>query len=428
MPMNFVSYLTQLNDTVAAENGQNLAYLLRPTSPHSKDLLKEYRLNPTREKLGYYKGTIQEPWDEIAIQYVLTCSHVARRRSIDAFKEHTQLVSNFYNFFGQNSGWTLPVLFSVLRDLRDLAFDVGSRFLTESLVSYGTLIQADFHARVNGLKSDSMEESARTIGKAFTLCLQDRISPPDQSRKWGVYYVVGLVLKCYFRVRRISLSKNILRALDANRDIPDLASYPKSHQVTFRYYLGMLRFLNEEYEMAEEELTRAFYQCHIEAPANQERILTYLLPLRLLKGQLPSDVLLKRFPHVRELFSPFVSAIRAGDVAAYDRALDTWEKKLLELNLLLTLEKGREICLRGLFRKVWIASEKASRISIAKFHASLRICGIDVDSEEAECLVANQIFKGFIRGYISHEKQMVVLANTNAFPKPAERPAPLNIL
>ncbi|KAK1222227.1 COP9 signalosome (CSN) subunit [Marasmius sp. AFHP31] len=410
MPMNFVTFLTQLNDALAAENGHNLAFLLRPTSPHAKDLLKEYKLNPTREKLSYYKGSIQEPWDDIAIQYVLTCSHVARRRSIEAFKEHSQLVSHFYTFFGQNSGWSLPALFSVLRDLRDLAFD------------------ADFHAKCNGLKSDSMEESARIITKAFTLCLQDRMSPPDQSRKWGVYYAVGLILKCYFRVRRISLSKNILRALDANRDIPDLSLYPKSHQVTFRYYFGMLRFLNEEYESAEIELTRAFYQCHIQAEANQERILTYLLPLRILKGHLPSEDLLQRFSHVRGLFSPFVNAIHAGDIAAYDRALENAEKKLLELNLWMILEKGREMCLRGLFRRVWITSEKSSRIPIPMFHAALRISGIDVEVEEAECLLANQIYRGFIRGYISHEKQMVVLANTNAFPKPAERASPFNFL
>ncbi len=63
-----------------------------------------------------------------------------------------------------------------------------------------------------------------------------------------MYYVVALVLKSYFRVsqcivisfqgmnifpkvRRISLSKNILRALEANRDIPSLHEYPRAHQV-----------------------------------------------------------------------------------------------------------------------------------------------------------------------------------------------------
>jgi hypothetical protein len=65
-----------------------------------------------------------------------------------------------------------------------------------------------------------MEEAARIIAKAFSNCITDRFainlhlfvlisqltvnlfrtSPPDQSRKWGIYYVVGLILKSYFKV------------------------------------------------------------------------------------------------------------------------------------------------------------------------------------------------------------------------------------
>lgn len=46
MPVDFSTFITQLNDALLAENGLNLAYLLRPTSPHGKDLVKEFR-NPT---------------------------------------------------------------------------------------------------------------------------------------------------------------------------------------------------------------------------------------------------------------------------------------------------------------------------------------------------------------------------------------------
>lgn len=62
------------------------------------------------------------------------------------------------------------------------------------------------------------------------------------------------------------------------------------------------------------------------------------------------------------------------------------------------------------------------------FHSSLRISGIAVDPEEAECLVANMIYKGFMRGYISHERQIVVLAGTNAFPRLADRQTPFAVL
>lgn len=77
----------------------------------------------------------------------------------------------------------------------------------------------------------------------------------------------------------------MLRALNANPDIPNLDEFPRAHQVTFRYYVGMLSFLNEEYAkvrsilvlrvlfdltllQAEEELTLAFYHCHSAALGN----------------------------------------------------------------------------------------------------------------------------------------------------------------
>lgn len=408
--MDLMAFMSQLNDALVAENGPNLAYLLRPTSPHGKDLVKEFR-NPTRATLRGYEGGMQSPWDEIAIQYVLICTHIAKVRPGEAFKEHSQLVSLFLRFFTENRGWTLPALFSILRDLRDLAFD------------------ADHHAKYNNQKSECMEEAARTIAKAFGNCMTDRTSPPDQSRKWGIYYVVGLVMKCYFRVKRISLSKNVLRALEANSDIPPLSAYPRSHQVTFRYYLGMLSFLNEDYGKSEQELTLAFYHCHLQAHSNQERILTYLIALRILKGHLPSTELMERFPLLNELYSPFIAAIRVGNVPAYDHALEKWERRLVELNLWLSLEKARELCLRGLFRRVWVATNKSTRIPISMFHSSLKISGLpNVTDAEAECLVANMIYKGFMRGYISHEKQMVVLAQTNAFPRLADRPTPFAIV
>lgn len=155
MPVDFSTFITQLNDALLAENGPNLAYLLRPTSPHGKDLVKEFR-NPTRQMLSRYEGGIMSPWDEIAIQYVLTCGHIAKKRYGEAFKEESQLVSLFFRFFTENRGWTLPALFSILRDLRDLAYD------------------ADFHAKYQGQKSECMEEAARIIAKAFGNCMTDR--------------------------------------------------------------------------------------------------------------------------------------------------------------------------------------------------------------------------------------------------------------
>ena len=84
------------------------------------------------------------------------------------------------------------------------------------------------------------------------------------------------------------------------------------------------------------------------------RVLTYLIPLRILRGHLPSSELLDRFPALDDLFAPFIKAVRTGDIRAYDAALDRCERRLVDLNLYLTLEKARELCIRGLFRKVCV--------------------------------------------------------------------------
>lgn len=80
--------------------------------------------------------------------------------------------------------------------------------------------------------------------------------------------------------------------------------------------------------------------------------MTFLIPLRILRGHLPSRDLMQRFPVLDELYAPFMAAIRSGDISAYDAALEKWERRLVELNLWLTLEKARELCVRGLFRRV----------------------------------------------------------------------------
>lgn len=74
--------------------------------------------------------------------------------------------------------------------------------------------------------------------------------------------------------------------------------------------------------------------------------------------------------------------------------------------------------------------EQATRIPIESFHAALRLATAQSTDEDAssagetECLVANMIHKGYIRGYISHERQMVVLSAKNAYPPLKERPTP----
>ena len=73
-------------------------------------------------------------------------------------------------------------------------------------------------------------------------------APLEESRKWGLYYIANLLFKTYFKLNSISLSKNIVRAINASTtDMPSLDQFPKSHIVTYQYYLGLIQFLEENY-------------------------------------------------------------------------------------------------------------------------------------------------------------------------------------
>lgn len=82
----------------------------------------------------------------------------------------------------------------------------------------------------------------------INLVLQCLRAPLEESRKWGIYYIINLLLKTYFRLNSVSLSKNVLKMLAAGqRDMPDFSAFPKSQQVTFKYHEGVLYFWEENY-------------------------------------------------------------------------------------------------------------------------------------------------------------------------------------
>ena len=197
--------------------------------------------------------------------------------------------------------------------------------------------------------------------------------------------------------------------------MPEPDQFPKSHVVTFKYYVGVIHFLDEDYEQAQQNLTEALNSCHRNAMRNKALILTYLVPTRMLTTRsLPSRKLLKPYPRLSTLFLPLVSAIRSGSLGAFDQALAAGEVSFVKRRIYLTLERGRDICLRNLLRQVYLAAgtdeqgARRTRIRVDEFGAAIRLGetkGVDgdtvmsdgdsrgIESDEVECLLANMIYK-----------------------------------
>ena len=81
----------------------------------------------------------------------------------------------------------------------------------------------------------------------------------------------------------------------------------------------------------------------------------------------------------------------------------------------LLLEKCKMICYRNLFKRIYkiVGKEQIRLDCIAQ---SFKWLGMPIDLDEVECILANLIFKQYIRGYLSHEKRILVLSKKEPFP------------
>lgn len=196
--------------------------------------------------------------------------------------------------------------------------------------------------------------------------------------------------------------------------------------MTFKYYVGVISFLEENYAAAEEHFTAALKLLPAAgkhgSQKNHELIMTYLIPTRLLTFHvLPTPQLLKPYPQLQALFTPLARCIKHGDLAGFDQALEAGSSAFVKRRIYLTLERGRDIALRNLFRKVYLAGgfepakegenpTRRTRIPIKEFVAAVRLGlsgGIgqpgggagepfapeEVERDEVECLIANMVYK-----------------------------------
>ncbi|KAL8774095.1 MAG: hypothetical protein Q9209_001203 [Squamulea sp. 1 TL-2023] len=400
-------------------------------------------------------------WIEIYVAYWKAIGEILRAESgnhrqdwaikvYEAWKELMNLVIRGYSGSSGFQSWTLPLLYTTGKYLRIFAIKADEEQATkvgsEALRMEDDGIGEDVTS--GGLeKNERLEDAARVINRVFTLCISDR-APMEESRKWGLYHTTNLLFKTYFKLNSISLSKNCLRALQASAtDMPPMSHFPKAHIVTFRYYVGVIHFLDEEYHKAEENLTAAYRICHKDAQTNKDLILTYLLPTHLHTTlSLPHRALIPGT--VYKIFGSLMSAIHLGALSLFSKALSENEDVYVKRRIYLSLERSREMCLRNLLRRCWVLAgdKEKPRVKVKEWAAAVRWSSKDIgeggynynrkgvaysikdveediqkkreagerfdgemDDDEVECLISGLIYKGLLKGYISREHGIIVL-------------------
>lgn len=167
---------------------------------------------------------------------------------------------------------------------------------------------------------------------------------------------------------------------------------------------------------------------------------------------LPSEKLLRDYPNIA-IYSPLADAIKAGNLALWDKHFEEIKDLAISNGTYLTLVSARIVVVRELLRRVSMilydannveslatvdgkvtatsTKERVSdglgaiavrhrywtRIPFSLFQTALNVStGTNVGMENVECWLVNLIDGGYAKGYLSHEKQTAVLSSTDAFP------------
>ena len=191
--------------------------------------------------------------------------------------------------------------------------------------------------------------------------------------------------------------------------------FPVSDVVTYKYYFGRLKMFEDKYEEARDSLHFALKYTPKSKSCfkNRQRSLASLVPVELCLGVLPKDIVATTYG-LTELVQ-IGQAVRRGDVRTFEAILEKYQRSFIRIGIYLVLEQAKTLLYRCLFKGIYRSLDN-TRINLVSIEAALQWLEQDVSLNEIECLVANLIFQGKIKGYLSHQKRFLVLSKTDPFP------------
>ncbi|KAJ7415158.1 PCI domain-containing protein 2 [Pitangus sulphuratus] len=353
-------YLQQVQEAIDSRDGQFCAELVSFKHPHVAN--PRLQLPSPEEKC---QQVLEPPYDEM-------------------FSAHLR---------------ALPIMYAVALDLRIFANNADQQLVKKGKSKVG----------------DMLEKAAELLMSCFRVCASDTRAGIEDSKKWGMLFLVNQLFKIYFKINKLHLCKPLIRAIDSS-NLKD--EYSMAQRVTYKYYVGRKAMFDSDFKQAEEYLSFAFEHCHRSSQKNKRMILIYLLPVKMLlrgkEGHMPTVQLLKKYDLMQ--FAEVTKSVSEGNLLLLNDALTKHETFFIRCGIFLILEKLKIITYRNLFKKVYLLL-KTHQLSLDAFLIALKFMQVeDVDIDEVQCILANLIYMGHIKGYISHQHQKLVVSKQNPFP------------
>lgn len=317
--------------------------------------------------------------------------------TVEAWRTQMVVVQAVARFMQEckEENWMLPVMYTSCLDLRLFAVAADQELTRTGASKAG----------------ETLEKAAEALMSCFRICAADTRTTEDCTKRWGLLYLVNQFFKIYFKINKLNLCKPMVRAIEA---LSFKDRFSLSQLITYKYYTGRKDMFDSDFQSADATLSFAFQRCHVGSRKNKRRILIYLIPVKMLRGYLPKPSLLQRY-NLPE-FQDVVTSVRQGNVKLLSETLARHESFFIGAGIYLILEKLKILAFRNLFKKVFLMSG-THQIDITLFFRALQwMCVEDVDLDETECILANMINDGRIKGYISHAHRKVVVSKKDAFP------------
>uniref|UniRef100_A0A3Q3IGY8 PCI domain-containing protein 2 n=1 Tax=Monopterus albus TaxID=43700 RepID=A0A3Q3IGY8_MONAL len=374
-------YLQQVYEAIDNHEGLFCAELLSFKHPHVAN--PRLQLASPEEKC---QQLLEPPYDEMVAAHLRYC--VMEKVLCHQCSVRQELKSSV-------ACQALPVMFAVTLDLRIFANNA----------------EQQLQKKGKGQPGEMLEKAAEQLMSCFRVCASDNRAGIEDSKKWGMMFLSNQLFKIYFKINKLHLCKPLIRAIDSSNLKND---YSPAQKVTYKYYVGRKAMFDSDFKLAEEFLSYAFHHCHRSSQKNKRMILIYLLPVKMLLGHMPTHQLLRKYDLMQ--FADVTKAVGEGNLLLLNEALSKHETFFIRCGIFLILEKLKIITYRNLFKKVYLLL-RTHQLPLDAFLVALRMMQVeDVDIDEVQCILANLIYMGHIKGYISHQHQKLVVSKQNPFP------------
>lgn len=290
---------------------------------------------------------------------------------------------------------------------------------------------------------------------------------PAHSRRRGALSIVNGLLSILFSRYNthqcnvlVSAVEHSEKSVGGQRSILQPSKHITSEVVTYFYFKGRLALYGQRFNEALDCLRHAysllpnFSQVNEEQCKNKFRVRFYMCIAALLVGKQIPQVVLREDNILSPIVLPITESIRCGDSLGLYLALETFSSTFRRRGVYLLLQQCRPLCMFMLLVRVHSCLAQLgfdnSRIPLSVLLAAEQVVvneGIEhrktvsanntgkpkeldeefihshtQNSDSLTISLSNIIGKGFIRGYLSYEHQMLVLSKAQPFPPLTQAP------